>query len=514
MTPRSIAHVASEFAPLAKVGGLADMVGSLSAEQARRGHRVAVALPMYRDLHLPAGWTRRAFANCDVPWGLGREPAHFDLVEPPSGRPIVLLVGHEGERRFFDRPGIYDDPRTGEGYPDNAERFLFFSRAAMEGLKRLGERFDVLHAHDQQAAWVPCFARTHEAYEPAFGGVATVFTIHNLGYQGIVDPWILGVAGFGGELFYPASPFEYWGRVNVMKVGLAFCDLITTVSPRYAQEIRSSGEFGFGLEGLLQHRADALRGILNGIDDTVWDPSRDPYLVAHYGPADLAGKAANRAALIAECGFPIEPDAPLVGMVGRLVEQKGLDLVEQAGDDLFRLDARFVVLGSGPPRYEGLVRRLAQHHPGRMYHRAGHDERFAHLIEAGADVFLMPSRYEPCGLNQMYSLRYGTVPVVRAVGGLADSVEEFDPMTGRGTGFLFQRFDAADMLAALRKAIAMWRQPTLWRRLQVNGMAVDFSWRASADAYDAAYEETLARVARDGAPTLETVRALTRMEAR
>jgi starch synthase len=426
----------------------------------------------------------------------------------------VLLVGHEGDRRFFDRPGIYDDPRTGEGYPDNAERFLFFCRAALEGLKRLGERFDVLHAHDQQAAWTPCFARTHEAFEPAFGAVATVFTVHNLGYQGIVDSWILGVAGFARQWFYPASPFEYWGRVNVMKVGLAFADLITTVSPRYAHEIRESGEFGFGLEGILARREGQVVGILNGIDDVAWDPARDPYLAAHYSAVDLSGKAVNRAALVAECGFPAAPDWPLVGMVGRLVEQKGLDLIEQGADDLFRLEARFIVLGSGPPRYEEVVRRFAHARPDRVYHRGGHDERFAHLIEAGADVFLMPSRYEPCGLNQMYSLRYGTVPVVRAVGGLADSVEEFDPMRGTGTGFLFQRFDAAEMVAALRKALAMWRQPTLWARIQANGMARDFSWRASADAYDAAYGDVIARLAREGVPTLEAVRALTGMEAK
>jgi starch synthase len=497
----SLAHVASEMAPLAKVGGLGDVVASLAEEQARRGHQVVVALPAYPSLLLPPGWTRRAFAHADVVWGMGREPARFEIARGPSEGPTVLLVDHDGERCFFDRPGVYDDPRTGEGYPDNAERFLFFARAALEGLKRMGRRFDILHAHDQQAAWTPCFARTHDAHEPAFARLATVFTVHNLGYQGIVDNWILGLAGFGGELFYPASPFEYWGRVNIMKVGLAFADLLTTVSPRYAREIQTSGEFGFGLEGVLARRKADLFGVMNGIDDHLWDPSRDPYLVAPYDHERIAGKAVNRAALIEECGFAPSPDVPLVGMVSRLVEQKGFDLVEAAERELVRLDARFVILGSGQPRYDELVRRLSHTHPDRFYHRSGYDERFAHMVEAGCDLFLMPSRYEPCGLNQMYSLRYGTVPVVRAVGGLADSVEEFDPLTGRGTG---------EMVAALRRALAIQRQPALWEALQRNGMARDFSWRTSADEYDRIYELALRRLEEHGAPTLESVRLMMR----
>jgi starch synthase len=510
MSPRtfSIAHVASEMAPLVKVGGLADVVGSLATEQARRGHRVTVALPAFQSLELPAGWTRRALRSCDVPWGVGRELARFDLAEPPGTGPRVLLVSHEGERAFFDRPGVYDDPRTGEGYRDNAERFLFFSRAAVEGLKSLSEPFEILHAHDHQAAWAVCFVRTHDAQAPAFASLATVFTIHNLGYQGIHDPWVLGLAGFGRDLFFPSSPFEYWGRVNDMKVGLSFADLLTTVSPRYAREIQTSGEFGFGLEGVLARRGADLRGLLNGIDDEAWDPARDPHLPRRYDREHLEGKRACRDALIAECGFPPRSDRAMVGMVSRLAEQKGFDLVAQAEAELMKLEARFVVLGSGQPNYEELMRRLAHRHPDRVYYRAGHDERFAHLIEAGCDLFLMPSRYEPCGLNQMYSLRYGTVPVVRAVGGLADTVEEFDPLTGQGNGFVFQRYEAAEMVTALRKALAIHRQPTLWTALQQRGMQRDFSWRASADAYDGVYEEARARVASGAVPTLASVRVL------
>lgn len=506
MSKLSIVHLASEFAPLAKVGGLADVVGALSAEQVRRGHRVLVVLPGYRSIGWPKGWRHEAWTGCDVPWGMGRERARFERATDPSGRYDVLVVHHAGERHFFDRPGVYDDPATREAYPDNAERWLFFCRAALEGLQLLGERFDVLHAHDHQAAWAPCFVRTHVADHHAFHDIATVFTIHNLGYQGLHDAWVLGLAGIPLEHFAPGGPFEFWGRVNFMKVGIAFSDLLSTVSPGYAREIQSSGEFGFGLEGVLERRAADLRGILNGIDDRAWNPAADPHLPAPYDAGHLAGKAASRRALAEACGFKLDQE-PIVGMVSRLVEQKGFDLIEQAADELLALEARFVVLGVGQPDYEDLLRRLAAGHPGRLHFRPQRDEALAHLIEAGSDLFLMPSRYEPCGLNQMYSLRYGTVPVVHAVGGLADTVEEFNVLTRRGTGFTFRDYEPAQMLTALRHALAIHRQPELWTALQKNGMTRDFSWRVSADGYDRLYADARARVASGRIPTLESLRA-------
>ena len=350
----SIAHLASEMTPLIKVGGLADVVGALAAEQELSGHRVSVALPRYTGLQIPEGYRARSLGECDVPWGLGRERARFELLTATSG-PRILLVDHAGERRFFARPGVYDDPRTGEGYPDGAERFLFFTRAALEGLGRIGDRVDIVHAHDHQTAWAPCFVRTHAAAERVLRGVATVFTVHNLGYQGIHDAWVLGLAGFGMEWFYPGSPFEFWGRVNHMKVGLSFADALTTVSPRYAHEIQQNGEFGFGLEGVLRRRSGDLTGILNGIDDAVWNPATDPHLERRYDRDRLDEREINRARLIAECGLSPRPNDTVVGMVSRLAEQKGFDLLGASADELMELEICLVVLGSGQPRYQELL---------------------------------------------------------------------------------------------------------------------------------------------------------------
>ena len=511
-TPLEIVHVASEMAPVVKVGGLGDVVGSLALEQARSGHSVTVVLPAYQSADLRALGERERLGSIDLPWGVSREPAvidvfHAPVPDAPGARLRVMMIGHTGERGFFRRPGVYDDPVTGEGYPDNGERFLFFARAAVESLKQLGQAFDVIHAHDHQAGWVPCLVRTHEAAHPALSKVANVFTIHNLGYQGIHDVWVLGLAGFGRELFYPQSPFEFWNRVNYMKVGIAFADMISTVSPRYAVEIQSSGEYGFGLEGVLARRGGDLRGILNGIDDHYWDPARDSYIPHPYDREHPAGKWKNRVALAQECGFPTQSDWPLVGMVSRLVDQKGFDLLEAAEKDLMRLEARFVILGTGQARYQEVCTRMMAREPMRVHYRAAYDERFAHLIEAGSDLFLMPSRYEPCGLNQMYSLRYGTVPVVRATGGLADTVQDFDPASRNGTGFVFQRYDAGEMLSALRRAFTVYRQPHLWSELRANGMGVDFSWRRSAEGYERLYQEAIERVRKGAVPTLESVRA-------
>ncbi len=503
--PRTIVHVTSEYAPLVRIGGRADMVGGLAREQSRRGHRVIVVLPRYSGLGRPPHATSRALEGVDVPWGLGSERAEFELVEPEDGGPRLLLVDHAGERAFYSRSGVYDDPVTGVAFGDNAERFVFFARAALAGLRQLGEAFDVLHAHDHQAAWAPCFARTHEAGEPCYRSMAVVFTVHNLSYPGLHDSWVLALAGFPPSQFFPGSIFEFWGRVNFMKVGLVFADRVTTVSPTHAREIRSDGEFGYGLEGLLERRAPDLRGILNGIDDS-WDPARDPWIAEGYDAQGLERRAHNRAALIAECGLGAGPDAPVVGMAAGLEEQKGWDLIVGGERELLALDARFAFMGRGQARYRDALAGFAARNPGRFHFREGRDAAFAHRLLAGCDLLMVPSRFEPCGLFQMAAQHYGAAPLVHAVGGLADSVEAFDPLTGAGTGFRFERFETDELLAALRRGLALARQPELWRRLQLNAMARDFSWRGPADRYDEVYAEAGERVATAGPPTLETVR--------
>lgn len=508
----SIVHVTTEYAPLVRVGGRADMVGGLAREQARRGERVLVVLPHYASLVIPEGATRTPIGDVEVPWGMGRERATFELIVPPGASPRLLLVGHAGARGFYARGGVYDDPETGAAYGDNAERFVFFARAALEGLKRLGERFDLLHAHDHQAAWTPCFVRTHEAHEPAFAGMATVFTIHNLGYQGLVDSWVMALAGFPPDQFFPGAIFEFWGRVNTMKVGIAFADRITTVSPRHAREIRTTPEFGYGLEGLLERRADALTGILNGIEDS-WSPAADPWIAAPYDAARLSRKAENRAALAVECGFGTGEMA-LVGMAAGLEEQKGWDLIVQAEAELLALEARLVFMGKGQARYRDALRRMAERHPDRVFYRESRDQAFAHRLLAGCDLLLVPSRFEPCGIYQMAAQCYGTLPVVHAAGGLADSVQNFEPMNGCGTGFVFEGFDVAEMLAALRRAIALARQADLWAKLQAQAMRRDFSWRGPAAEYDAIYTAARTRIREQGAPTLESARDLIELRGR
>jgi starch synthase len=378
--------------------------------------------------------------------------------------------------------------RGGE-YGDNAERFALLSRAALASPAALGRRPRIVHANDWQTGLVPWLLRHEHAHDPALAGAKSVFTIHNLAYQGVFPKQVLPFIGLPWDVFH-LDAMEFYDQVSFMKAGLTFADALTTVSPTYAREVLTPQE-GAGLDPLLRHRRDALHGILNGIDVAEWDPVRDPHLPAHYSARDLAGKGACKASLQRELGLPVRPDVPLVGIVSRLADQKGVDLVVASVPQIVLREAQLVVLGTGSHAYEEAFRRAAAAHPAQVAARIGFDEGLAHRIEAGADVFLMPSRYEPCGLNQMYSLRYGTVPVVRAVGGLEDTVEDFDGWN-RGTGFKFRDYAPGALLLALRRALEAWRDQRAWRALVLRGMAQDFSWDRSARGYEALYG-TLAR---------------------
>jgi starch synthase len=473
--------IASEAVPFAKTGGLADVMGALPHALGRLGHPVDVVMPRYHGI--TAG---KAAGSMTV--RLGGQVAEAGIAIADDGPVRTVFIDHPG---YFDREYLYGT--AGHDYPDNPERFAFLALAALEWAAASGERFDVVHGHDWQAGLAPMLLRTGRAARP-IADIATVFTIHNLAYQGVFDASWLPRLGFGWDLMR-IDALEYWGRISYLKSGLMFSRMITIVSPRYAREIQTP-EFGFGFDGILRYRSDDVVGILNGIDYDQWDPARDPYIPEHYDAEHLAGKRAAKRALLEKYGL-IANDAtlakPLVGLISRLVDQKGFDLLADLADELPRLDCSFVLLGSGDRRYEDQWLGLAARHPDRIGARIGFDEPLAHLIEAGADLFLMPSRFEPSGLNQMYSMRYGTVPLVRAVGGLADTVRNFNPRTGEGTGFSFDEYSAQALLNTLRWALDTCRDQAVWERIQRAGMAQDFSWDASAREYVKVYERARAR---------------------
>ncbi len=468
-----ILFVASEVAPWSKTGGLGDVTGALPRALAARGHAVSVVTPRYGSIEPRA----HGFVLKDGALRVRGEATGLWMRE---GGPAVYFVEHE--RFFGSRRGVYGD--GAHDYPDNAERFAYLARAALAlpAARRLTPR--IIHLNDWQTGLCPFLLEHEHAQDPALASAKTVFTIHNLAYQGIFPKQVVPFLGLPWEVFR-FEAMEFHDQLNFMKAGLSFADALTTVSPTYAKEILTP-EGGGGLDGLLRQRRADLRGIPNGIDVNEWDPARDPHLPAHFSAADLSGKAECKAALQRELGLPVRPDIPLVAMISRLADQKGIDLVVAALGELVARELQLAVLGTGERAYEQAFAHAAAERPDRVAARIAFDEALAHRMEAGADLFLMPSRYEPCGLSQMYSLRYGTVPVVRAVGGLEDTVEDFDGWN-RGTGFKFREYAPQALLLAVRRAIETHRDRRAWRGLMLRGMAQDFGWDRSARSYEALY---------------------------
>jgi starch synthase len=471
-----ILFVASEGLPYVKTGGLADVIEALPRALVKLGHEVAVFLPRYRGVKSSSV----VMPSMTIPQG-------FRLRFPSVASGSIL----RGVRYFFlddpyyfDRDAVYGDA-SGD-YPDNAERYTEFSRAAIELAKHVWPP-NVIHCHDWQTAMVPVLMRSSYGDDPAVRNIPLVFTIHNMGYHGIFPREALERAGIPRVLFNPGA-LEFFGSVNFLKGGLVYADYLTTVSPKYAEEIQTP-EYGFGLEGVVRSRADRLTGILNGVDYSVWSPDRDSLIPMKYSAKNLAGKRVCKEALLDE--YQLLKDnlnRPVLGIVSRFADQKGFDLIAQIAVKLLQEDVLLTVIGSGDRRYEDLFRALASDFPGRVGAKIGYDNKIAHLIEAGADIFVMPSRYEPCGLNQIYSLRYGTVPVVRATGGLDDTIENFDLQLGTGTGFKFQEYTATALLDAILQALHQYSNDGIWKRIQLNGMAKDFSWNKSAAEYARLYE--------------------------
>ncbi len=475
--------IASEAAPFAKTGGLGDVLGALPAAMSRVGWDATVVLPRYR-------------GNTD-----GREIDRFPLrvgdyytevgvfEEPLADGARALFVD---DPRMFDREFIYGEG-TGD-YPDSPLRFAVLARAALEHAVRSNLPVRVVHAHDWQGGLVPVYLKTLYAAHPILSRAGAVFTIHNLAYQGWVAPDWLPRLDLAWSL-YAIDQLEFYGRISLLKGGVVYADMVTTVSPQYAREIQTPSG-GVGFDGILRSRGDRLVGILNGIDAREWDPMTDRFLPAPYSADDLSGKRVAKKALLERFGLASDDAAlerPLIGMVSRMVDQKGLHLIEQLAGELPRLDAGFVVLGTGESRYQDMWRYLASEHAWKIGVRIGFDEGLAHLIEAGSDLFLMPSLFEPCGLNQMYSLRYGTVPLVRRVGGLADTVTNFEPSRGDSTGFVFEDFTPWALIGTLRWALDTYRDKAAWFALQVNGMRQDLSWDRSAREYVKIYESAVSR---------------------
>jgi starch synthase len=476
--------VTSEAHPYAKTGGLAEVAAALPDALGRLGHQVTLVLPRYRGVDITG--SRSQVSGVSV--GHQTQRVAFHTREERRGVTVVFVDVPE----LFDRPGgLYNV--NGVDYPDNGWRFGVFCRAALEYARMRGERPSIIHAHDWQAGLVPVYQKMHFSPDPTIGGVPAVFTIHNLAFQGLFPTALLPALGFGPELL-DIQALEYWGRISYLKGGINFSERLTTVSPTYAREILTP-EFGFGFDGVLRRRADALTGILNGIDVERWNPEGDEFIGAVYSARNLSGKASARRVLLETAGLSDDQSGrPVIGVLSRLTDQKGFDLIARAVDDLMAFDAMWVMLGSGERHYEELWRSLAARFPQRVSATIGFDERLAHQIEAGSDLFLMPSRYEPCGLNQMYSLRYGTVPIVRATGGLADTVRDVSERDGNG--FKFQGYAPADLVSTVRRALELFRNAREWRKIQQNGMKLDFSWDASAREYVKVYEGAAAAARR------------------
>ena len=473
-----IAFAASECVPFSKTGGLADVVGALPRALAALGHQVTVYLPKYRQTKLFGAQTLirsltipfdDQYRFCSIVTDGNHSGVSFCFVDYPP---------------FFDREALYG---TSAGdYPDNAERFALFSRAVLEASKILGVP-DIFHCHDWQTALIPILLSTQYAEDPAFRDVATVFTIHNMGYQGLFPPDTLALLMLPWDLF-TITKMEFFGQVNFLKGALAFSDFITTVSKKYSQEIQTT-EYGFGLEGVLHNRASTVAGILNGVDYDEWSPEKDKYIIARYSPQDLGAKAKCKQDLLAAFGMTsANPNLPVLGIVSRFAAQKGFDLIAQIMDRLAREEMIVVGIGSGDKVYEEMFMRLGRQFPNKIAVKIAYDNSLAHKIEAGSDMFLMPSKYEPCGLNQIYSLKYGTVPIVRATGGLDDTIEPWDARTGRGTGFKFTDYKGEALLFTIKEALRAFRDQTSWQTLMRNGMSRDFSWNASAKEYVRVYE--------------------------
>jgi len=474
-----IAMLSSEITPFAKTGGLADVIGTLAPALERAGHELTLIMPAHRSVL--RGYFALDLSEVAISALVGGAQLEAPVLRSRLGKNISVFFVRADE--YFDREYLYGTAQA--DYADNAERFVFFCRAALEVLRRYP--VDIVHAHDWQAALAPVFLKLQSESYPEIASAKTVFTIHNLGFQGIFDATHWPLLNLPASWFTPAG-LEFYARINFLKGALLFSDKITTVSPTYAREIMTP-EQGFGLDGVLRGRASDVIGILNGIDYQEWNPQADPAIACQYTVKNLAGKTGCKQELQAFFQLPQRPDVPLLGVVSRLTAQKGFELIQKIWPELMQQDLQFVLLGTGEARFVEFFTQAATLHPEKASVHIGFDEKLAHRIEAGADIFLMPSLYEPCGLNQMFSLRYGTIPIVRAVGGLNDSVENYDAEKATGTGFTFVPYEPEALNDAVERALHAFANERAWTALKRRAMKIDNSWDRSAAAYSTMYRD-------------------------
>ena len=485
MANLKILFASSEVAPFAKTGGLADVSASLPSALAELGHQVITVMPLYRAVREGGHDLEPQEKSLSIPFKGQKLETRIYRAKMGQDIPIYFLEREE----FFDRRNLYG---TSEGdYFDNPERFIFFSRGVLELSQAIGFQPDIVHCHDWQTSLVLVYLKSLYKNSAAFRRARSVFTIHNLAYQGVFPKEMMSVSELPLELF-SMEGLEYFGKMNFMKGGIVFSDVITTVSQKYAQEIQTP-EYGYGMDGVLRERSRDTYGILNGIDYEFWNPKTDPHIASSYDVKDTTGKKSCKEELIKIFKLKGSGEFPVIGMISRLADQKGFDILAEALDNLLALDLYLVILGTGDAKYEEQLVALEKKHRGRLSVKIAFDNVLAHKIEAGSDMFLMPSKYEPCGLNQMYSLKYGTIPIVRATGGLDDTIREFNPETAKGNGFKFSAYSAADLIKTAKRALYIYRNKLLWTKLVTNAMKEDFSWHKSAKKYEQIYRNALAK---------------------
>ena len=478
-----ILFVTSELSPFSRAGGLADVSHALPMALARMGHEVFIATPKYRQARNVKPPLKILNTTLEVPISWMKKTAQVYQASLKN-QVTVYLIGRDD---LYDREGLYGN-EYGD-YQDNAERFIFFSRAVLELCLALNLRPDIIHCNDWQTGLIPVYLKTLYVHTTPLQSTASLFTIHNLGYQGLFWHYDLHLTGLGWELFTPRS-LEFFGKLNLMKGGIVFADILNTVSPTYRKEILTPVN-GFGLEGVLKTRENDLFAVLNGVDYTVWDPSKDPLLTVSYTPATLENKKACKSRLQELFQLKKKGELPVMAIISRLLDRKGLDLVSQIFPRLLELEFQIILMGQGTDQYQNWATEMVEKYPDLIGFEMGYNEPLAHQIQAGADMLLMPSRYEPCGLDQLYALKYGTIPIVRAVGGLDDTVEDYNPQTDLGTGFKFKEYEGEKLLQTIQRALSVYRDKPRWKRLIKRAMNQDFSWEKSASLYESLYQKAL-----------------------